>query len=80
MTSENGYPQQGGYEKFLEKPILKSIIIDDIGVEIIAMHCGIVWGEKQRVVPQNFPSILWEYSLFPPYNTIMHCDNFNSDM
>ena len=21
MTSENGYPQQGGYEKFLEKPI-----------------------------------------------------------
>ena len=20
MTSENGYPQQGGYEKFLEKP------------------------------------------------------------
>ena len=32
------------------------------------MHYGIVWGERQRVFPQDFPLILWEYSLsFPPY-------------
>ena len=54
--------------------------IDDIGVEIIAMHYGIGWGERQRVFPQDFPSFLWEYSLsFLPSNTIMHCD-FNSDI
>ena len=36
------------------------------------MHYGIVWGERQRIFPQDFPLILWEYSLsFPPYNTIM---------
>ena len=45
------------------------------------MHYGIVWGERQRVFPQDFPLILWEYSLsFPPYNTIMHCDNFSIDI
>ena len=27
MTSENGYPQQGGYEKFLEKPIFTLTVI-----------------------------------------------------
>ena len=55
--------------------------IDDIGVEIIAMHYGIGWGERQRVFPQDWWEILWEYSLsFPPSNTIMHCDNFNSDI
>ena len=56
-------------------------LIDDIDTEIIAMHYGIVWGERQRVFPQDFPLILWEYSLsFPPYNTIMHCDNFSIDI
>ena len=25
-------------------------IIDDIGVEIIAMHYGIVWGKRQRAL------------------------------
>ena len=45
------------------------------------MHYGIVWGERQRVIPQDFPLILWEYSLsFSPYNTIMHCDNFSIDI
>ena len=43
--------------------------LDDIDTEIIAMHYGIVWGERQRVIPQDFPLILWEYSLsFSPYN------------
>ena len=27
--------------------------VDDIGVEIIAMHYGIVWGERQRVFSQD---------------------------
>ena len=27
--------------------------IDDIDTEIIAMHYGIVWGERQRVFPQD---------------------------
>ena len=59
----------------------KSNLIDDIDTEIIAMHYGIVWGERQRVFPQDFPLILWEYFLsFPPYNTIMHCDNFSIDI
>ena len=55
--------------------------IDDIDTEIIAMHYGIVRGERQRVFSQDFPLILWEYSLsFPPYNTIRHCDNFSIDI
>ena len=37
------------------------IPIDDIGVEIIAMRYGIGWGERQRVSPQDFPLMLWEY-------------------
>ena len=62
------------------KPDLNKII-DDIDNEIIAMHYGIVWGERQRVFRQDFPLILWEYSLsFPPYNTIMHCDNLSIDI
>ena len=45
------------------------------------MHYGIEWGERQRVFPQDFPSFLWEYSLsFPRSNTIMHCNNFNSNI
>ena len=40
------------------------------GTEIIAMHYGIVWGERQRVFPQDFPLILWEYSLSSPPHTI----------
>ena len=45
-----------------------NIIIDDIGVEIIAMHYSIGWGGgRQRVFPQDFPSILWEYSLSFPH-------------
>ena len=41
----------------------KAKLIDDIGVGIIAMHYGIGWGKRQRVFLQDFPSILWEYSL-----------------
>ena len=41
-------------------------LIDDIDTEIIAMRYGIVWGKRQRVFPQDFPLILWEYSVFPP--------------
>ena len=29
------------------------ILIDDIDTEIIAMHYGIAWGERQRVFPQD---------------------------
>ena len=42
-------------------------VIDDIGVEIIAMHYGIGWGTDK------------EYS-HKISNTIMHCNNFNSDI
>ena len=31
----------------------QSSVIDDIGTEIIAMHYGIVWGERQRVFRQD---------------------------
>ena len=31
----------------------KRIVIDDIDTEIIAMHYGIVWGERQRVFSQD---------------------------
>ena len=29
-------------------------VIDDIGVEIIAMHYGIVWGGKTKSIPTRF--------------------------
>ena len=32
-------------------------------------------GGRQRVFPQDFPSILWEYPL-----SILPCNNFNSDI
>ena len=38
MTSENGYPQQGGYERFLEKPNIVTVNQFIIDIIIIFVH------------------------------------------
>ena len=78
MKENKLYLDKNSYESLA---LAFPLAIDDIDTEIIAMHYDIVWGERQRVFPQDFPLILWEYSLsFPPYNIIMHCDNFSIDI
>ena len=60
---------------------LKNTTIDDIDTEIIAMHYGIVWGGETKSIPTRLPiDLVGILFVFPPYNTIMHCDNFSIDI
>ena len=54
--------------------------IDDIGVVIIAMHYGIGWGKTKSIPTTLMGNLVGILFVFPPSNTIMHCDNFNSDI